>query len=155
MDSHSKTAATEEQVLYLDVWQQLLRCSKTFEQEMGSRFRKHFNQSLIRFELLSQLTNKGQPWLPIGKVADQLIGSNGNITKLVERMVTEDLLMRRNVKNDRRINEISLTEKGKLLHFDMAFAHARWTQSLMDQRLPLADAEQLNVLLSRANENPI
>jgi DNA-binding MarR family transcriptional regulator len=153
MSPNEKIAATEDQELYLDLWQQLLRCSKTFEHEIGSRFRKHFNQSLTRFELLSQLSDKDQSWLPIGKVAEQLIGSNGNITKLVERMVAEDLLNRRNVKNDRRISEISLSAKGKLLHFDMAFAHARWTQSLMDQRLPIADAEQLGILLGKANQD--
>ena len=137
--------------IYLEFSQQLLRCSKDFEQEISLRFRKHFNQSFTRFDLLSQLAKGKSPWQPIGKVADQLLSSNGNISKLVERMIAEDLLQRRSSCRDRRLTEISMTEKAKQLYHQMADAHADWTQSLMNSRLPDVELLQLNYLLNKAN----
>ncbi|WP_339338077.1 MarR family winged helix-turn-helix transcriptional regulator [uncultured Oceanicoccus sp.] len=137
--------------IYLEFSQQLLRYSKNFEQEISHRFRKHFNQSFTRFDLLCQLAKGEDPWQAIGKVANQLLASNGNITKLVERMVAEDLLIRRSSRKDRRLTEISMTMKGKQLHSEMVDANAYWTQSLMDNCLPEDEVLQLNSLLSKAN----
>lgn len=137
--------------IYLEFSQQLLRYSKNFEQEISHRFRKHFNQSFTRFDLLCQLAKGEEPWQAIGKVANQLLASNGNITKLVERMVAEDLLARRSSRRDRRLTEISMTDKGKQLQNEMADAHADWTQSLMNSCLLENEVLQLNSLLSKAN----
>lgn len=137
---------------YLDAWEQLLRYSKALEQEMGNRFRKQFKQSLSRFDLLAQLSQRDPDWMPIGKLAKQLPGSNGNITGLVDRMIGEGLIHRRNSPADRRSIEVGLTDKGRELHGDMASAHADWTESLMDECLPVKDAEQLVTMLGRANQ---
>ena len=151
MDTETNLDLSQGTHLYLEFTQQLLRCSKNFEQEISHRFRKHFNHSFTRFDLLSQLAKGDEPWQAIGKVANQLLASNGNITKLVERMVAEDLLERRSNRRDRRLTEISMTEKGRQLQGEMADAHADWTQSLMDSRLPETEVLQLNSLLSKAN----
>jgi DNA-binding MarR family transcriptional regulator len=151
METETKLDLSQDQNIYLEFSQQLLRCSKNFEQEISHRFRKHFNQSFTRFDLLSQLAKGEGSWQAIGKVANQLLASNGNITKLVERMVDEELLERRSNRKDRRLTEISMTGKGRQLQTDMADAHADWTQSLMDNRLPAIEVLQLNSLLSKAN----
>ncbi len=151
MDTSTKQDLPQGQQIYLEFTQQLLRCSKSFEQEINQRFRKHFNQSFTRFDLLSQLAKGEDPWQSIGKVANQLLASNGNITKLVERMANEDLLERRSNRKDRRLTEISMTMGGRQLHQEMAQAYAEWVQNLMDSRLPATEVLQLNFLLSKAN----
>ncbi|ARN76199.1 MarR family winged helix-turn-helix transcriptional regulator [Oceanicoccus sagamiensis] len=153
MDIEKNLEFSQQKEIYLEFTQQLLRCSKNFEQEISHRFRKYFNQSFTRFDLLSQLDKGESDWQAIGKVANQLLASNGNITKLVERMVAEDLLERRSNLKDRRMTEISMSPKGKQLYREMADAHADWTQSLMDRRLPETEVHQLNSLLSKANAN--
>ena len=146
MDTSTDTTPqpADEQQLYFAVWQQLMLCSKTLEQEISNRFRKQFKQSMIRYELLSQLDDG--KWLAIGKVAAQLPSSNGNITKLVERMLAEDLLSRRRNPQDRRIIEIGLTEKGQNLLTAMTNAHAMWTKKLMDSDDAQSNADQLHLL---------
>ncbi|WP_101760442.1 MarR family winged helix-turn-helix transcriptional regulator [Oceanicoccus sp. KOV_DT_Chl] len=141
---------TGDQQCYIELWQQLMLCSKKLEQEISNRFRKQFKQSLIRYELLSQL-DEGK-WLAIGKVAQQLISSNGNITKLVDRMYSEELLIRRRNQHDKRIIEIGLSEKGQQLLIEMNRAHGEWTQSLLSSRVADKEARQLLELWQRANQ---
>ena len=145
--------SNDDENIYVAVWQQLMLCSKPLEQEISNRFRKQFNQSMVRYELLSQL--EGGKWLSIGKVAQGLLSSNGNITKLVERMITEDLLSRRKDPNDRRIIEIGLTEKGANLLSEMAKAHASWTQSLMSTQEVQKEADQLQLLWQQVRHQHI
>ena len=157
MNTLLKTDYSDSQTLastntYEETWLQLLCYSKALEQEMGNRFRKHFKQSLTRFDLLSQLTRQDPGRVTIGKLAQQLLASNGNITGLVDRMIAEGLIERHSRPGDRRSVEVGLTDKGRELYRQMASAHADWTQSLMSERLTVEDAEQLTALLKRANK---
>lgn len=143
--------ASQPNDVYQQTWLQLLRYTKALEQEMSNRFRKHFKQSLTRFDLLTQLAEKDPQWMAIGKLAQQLLASNGNITGLVDRMTAEGLIERRHRSRDRRSVEVGLTDNGRALHRQMATAHTAWAHVLMSERLPVEKAEQLRSLLTRDN----
>ena len=136
--------------LYLKLWLQLARSSKAMEQQMETRFQKHFKQSLSRFDLLAQLDRFDPEWLPMGKLGSQLIASKGNITGLVDRMVSEKLIHRRPNPEDRRIIQVGLTDKGRALFEAMAVAHVDWAKLLLAD-LNHKDGEQLLKLLKDFN----
>lgn len=135
---------------HLRVWLQLAKSSKSIEQEMETRFHQRFKQSMSRFDVLSQLYRYAPDGLPMGKVAEQLLASRGNITRLVDRMVNEHLIERSASPLDRRVIQIRITDKGLKLFEDMAQAHADWSHELLGDLTPL-EIDQLLHLLKRAN----
>lgn len=135
---------------HLKVWLQLARSSKSIEQEMETRFHQRFKQSMSRFDVLSQLYRYSPEGLPMGKVAEQLLASRGNITRLVDRMVNEHLIERSASPLDRRVIQIRITDKGQALFEEMAEQHAAWSKELLGDLTPM-EIDQLLDLLKRAN----
>ncbi len=151
MQSLKNLNMDDSETLYLKLWLQLAKSSKSIEQEMEARFQKNFKQSMSRFDVLSQLDRCDPDWLPMGRLARQLIASKGNITRLVDRMIQEGLIDRRPSPDDRRIIQVGLTDKGRALFEEMAIAHAEWARHLLgglDQR----QGESLLELLITANK---
>ena len=68
-----------ETTLPLRLWLQLMKCTKAIESEMAGRFRRHHNQSLSRFDLLSQLHRIEEEWAPIGEVAAMVMAVVGMV----------------------------------------------------------------------------
>ena len=62
------------------------------------------------FQIMSVLKNNGK--LPISEVAKQLFISTPNMTKLLNKLIDEDMIERIPDEKDRRIINIKLTEKG-------------------------------------------
>jgi len=150
MQNSSSSEGDDSNTLYLKLWLQMAKCSKTIEQEMEARFQKNFKQSLSRFDVMSQLNRCKPDRLPMGKLAQQLIASKGNITRLVDRMISEGLLDRQPGPEDRRVIQVGLTPKGQALFDEMAGAHAQWAEHLLN-KLNLPDSHQLLDLLTRIN----
>ncbi|NIB40416.1 MarR family transcriptional regulator [Pseudomaricurvus alkylphenolicus] len=150
MQSLKSLHKDDSDTLYLKLWLQLARSSKVMEQEMETRFQKNFKQSLSRFDVLSQLDRCDPDWLPMGKLAGQLIASKGNITRLVDRMISEGLIDRRPSPEDRRIIQVGLTDKGRSLFAEMAVAHADWAKSLLGS-LDIGHGQELLDLLVNLN----
>jgi DNA-binding MarR family transcriptional regulator len=118
--------------LSLSLWLQLMKCTKEIEAGVGGRLRKTHNQSLARFDVLSQLHRFGGDWVAVGEIAARVMASSGNITALVDRMVAEDLIVRRASPNDRRSHQLRMTEKGEALFDEMTGDHARWVDAALD-----------------------
>ena len=151
MQSLKTLDMNDSDTIYLKLWLQLAKSSKAIEQEMEARFQKNFKQSMSRFDVMSQLDRCDPEWLPMGKLAQQLIASKGNITRLVDRMIMEGLIDRRPSPKDRRIIQVGLTDKGRLLFEDMAIAHAEWAQSLLGN-LDLEHSQQMLEMLLDVNK---
>lgn len=62
------------------------------------------------FQIMSVLKNNGK--LPISEVAKQLFISTPNMTKLLNKLIDEDMIERIPDEKDRRIININLTDKG-------------------------------------------
>ncbi|TQV81204.1 MarR family transcriptional regulator [Exilibacterium tricleocarpae] len=150
MQSLEDPAADDTDNLYLKLWLQLAKSSKAMEQEMEARFQRNFKQSLSRFDVMSQLQRYDPQWLPMGKLAAQLIASKGNITRLIDRMIVEGLLSRRASPEDRRMIQVGLTDKGRALFHEMAAAHANWAGLLLGN-LDREHGHQLLELLLTVN----
>jgi len=117
---------------------------------LNVRLRRHYAQSLPRFDVLSQLRRAPGRRLAVGKLSAQLILSNRNITRLLDRMESEGLIGRRYSKRDRRGVEVELTGKGIALFDEMAADHAQWVEGIFS-RLPKQAQASLHLLLADAH----
>ena len=59
--------ASRSERLSLGLWLQLMKCTKTLEAGVGGRLRREHNQSLARFDVLSQLYRLGNDWVAVGR----------------------------------------------------------------------------------------
>lgn len=134
--------------LSLRLWLQLMKCTKTMEAGVGGHLRRVHNQSLARFDVLSQLFRFGDRWATVGEIAERLMASGGNITGLLDRMAAEDLLVRRASPDDRRSHQLRMTAKGRTLFREMTDEHARWVDAALDG-VTDADKERLIGLLAK------
>ena len=141
MKSNKKTVNSS-----LSLWLQLMKCTKAVEAHIAGQFRRAHNQSLARFDVLSQLYRFDGNWMAIGKVADLIMASGGNITGLLDRMVNEDLIERRASPTDRRSFQIRMTREGRKKFNQMTKDHEIWVADMM-ANLQERDKEHLTELL--------
>ncbi len=124
-----ETALSSDDGLDLRVWLRLLTCSTLIEREVRQRLREEFDITLPRFDLLAQL-DRAPDGLTMGTLSSRLMVSNGNITGLIDRLVTEGLVERQPAPGDRRAQLVRLTPEGKDAFDRMTPAHAGWIHNL-------------------------
>ncbi|GAA6152074.1 MarR family winged helix-turn-helix transcriptional regulator [Pseudoteredinibacter isoporae] len=117
-DSHSKNA--------LRAWLQLLKCSKRMEQMTNSHLDKTFKSSLTRFDVLANLDAMDGETVSTTKLAKSLLASKGNITRLLDRMEEDQLITRKPNREDRRISDVFLADKGREEFQRMVNDHENW-----------------------------
>ena len=138
--------------LALRVWLQLLKCSKAIESLVSGQFRRSYGQSLARFDVLSQLYRFGNAWTAVGELARHIIAPGNNITALLDRMVSEDLIERRASPSDRRSHQVRMTDSGRKLFLDMTRDHSAWVDAAMGD-MTEDDKETLIELLMRVRRS--
>ena len=128
LDSESRTTADDHQALRL--WLRLLACTNRIEEPLRKRLREQFDgTSLPRFDLMAQLDRHPQG-LKMRELSRRLMVTGGNVTGLVDKLVAEGLLERRNDSADRRVFSVLLTPEGKRQFRTMARAHEDWVIDL-------------------------
>jgi len=129
----------------LRLWIRLLRASRLIEGVARERLKAQFNATLPRFDVMAALYRKPDGML-MSEISRFLMVSNGNITGIVDRLVSDGLVARAQRNGDRRTSFISLTRKGRTLFADMAAAHESWVDELLGG-LSVRDAEQMSTKL--------
>ena len=105
---------------------QLLKCAKRLEQFSTGRFRDGHGGSLTRFDVLANLSRAPGRSLPTSELASNLISSQGNITRLLDRMEADGLIERGSHHADRRVSVVALTDAGQRSFESMAGEHEHW-----------------------------
>ena len=123
------------------VWLRLLRASRTIEHRLREELRAH-DSTLPRFDVLATL-NRFRDGLRMSELSEKLKVSNGNVTGIIERLVSEGLVERAAVAGDRRAMRVRLTDEGIARFSAMADEHERW----IDELLANIDAEELDTLV--------
>jgi DNA-binding MarR family transcriptional regulator len=139
--SHAEQASKTR----LRLWIRLLRASRLIEAVARERLKSQFNATLPRFDVMAALFRKPDGML-MSEISRFLMVSNGNITGIVDRLVSDGLVVRAQRNGDRRTSFISLTRKGRAAFADMAAAHERWIDELLGG-VSARDAEQLSAKL--------
>jgi DNA-binding MarR family transcriptional regulator len=126
----------------LRLWIRLLRASRLIEGVARVRLKSQFNATLPRFDVMAALYRKPDGML-MSEISRFLMVSNGNVTGIVDRLVSDGFVARAQRKGDRRTSFISLTRKGRAAFADMAGAHERWVDELLGG-VSVRDAEQMS-----------
>ncbi|HEX5513170.1 MAG TPA: MarR family transcriptional regulator [Gammaproteobacteria bacterium] len=132
----------------LRAWLHLIKCSKRVEQTISDLFRTRYNSSLSRFDVLAQLEHSGSEGITTSALAQGLLASKGNITRLLDRMISDGLIERRPSSEDRRVSYVFLTAKGAEAFHRMAEDHEVWSEEIFGV-LSATELEQLVSLLDR------
>ena len=114
----------------LRLWIRLLRASRTIEAELRERLRKEFDTTLPRFDVMAALYRQPEGML-MSDLSRFLLVSNGNVTGIVDRLVSEGLVMRARRNGDRRTSMVRLTEAGIDAFRNIATAHEIWINELL------------------------
>jgi len=131
--------------LRLRLWIRLLRASRFIEGITRERFKAQFDMTLPRFDVMAALYRKPDGML-MSEIARFLIVSNGNVTGIVDRLVSEGYVARSQRDGDRRTSFITLTRRGRAAFATMAAVHERWIDELLGG-VSARDAEQLSAKL--------
>ena len=114
----------------LRAWLYLMKCAKRIEQTMSERFRNSYDSSMSRFDVLAHLYHAKEQGLSTTQLANRLLASKGNITRLLDRMEHDQLIKRRPNPQDRRVSTVYLAEHGAHLFAQMAPDHENWADEV-------------------------
>ena len=120
---HGTTQAEHAQELRL--WLRMLTCTQLVEQQVRSGLRQQFDTTLPRFDLMAQLDRTAEG-LKMNELSSRMMVTRGNITGITDQLVTEGLVARVEVADDKRAWRVKLTPKGRKNFRLMAIAHESW-----------------------------
>lgn len=128
----------------LRVWLRMLKVTRMIEAELRERMRLTWDMTLPRFDVMAAL-DRTPDGMKMSDLSGVLRVSNGNVTGIVDRLVTDGLVERRTVAGDRRALRVSLTPQGRKMFSEMAAIHEVW----VDELLSPIGAQGLNTVQSR------
>lgn len=114
----------------LRMWLRMLRATRTIETQLREFLRDKFDTTLPRFDVLAALHRTPQG-LKMSALSKQLLVSNGNVTGIIERLVSDGLVIRVLVKGDRRAMCVRLTHEGNKQFSEMAEGHNMLVNTLL------------------------
>ena len=114
----------------LRLWLRLLRASRGLEAELRERLRVSYDVTLPQFDVLAALARR-ETGITMTELSRYLMVSNGNVTGIVDRLVTDGLVERAATPGDRRATLVRLTPKGAADFAAMAAAHETWVDELL------------------------
>jgi DNA-binding MarR family transcriptional regulator len=142
---------TQDSKERLRLWIRLLRASRTIESELRDRLKKEFDTTLPRFDVMAALYRCPEGML-MSDLSRFLLVSNGNVTGIVDRLVSEGLVSRSRRNGDRRTSMVRLTEAGAEQFCTMAQAHEGWIGELLGG-VGVDDTRRLAAMLKAFRSN--
>jgi DNA-binding MarR family transcriptional regulator len=141
MNKFSKKADQRIDKRRLRMWIRMLRTTRSAESQLRELLREEFNTTLPRFDVLAAL-DRAEQGLKMSALSKQLLVSNGNVTGIVDRLVSDGLVQRVMVENDRRSTIVCLSNEGRKSFHRMADRHAGLVNDLFSEM----NEKDLNVL---------
>lgn len=129
----------------LRLWLEMLRTTRFIENQVRGRLRSEFGDTLPRFDLMAALHRSLAP-MTMTELSRYLLVSNGKVTGLVDQLVEDGLVMRRQKDGDRRTIFVQLTSKGNENFLTMAGVHEGWIDELLGPIEPEASDDMQTTL---------
>ena len=114
----------------LRAWFRLLLIHKTISRKIAIHLRSQFDISTARFDTLAQLHAAGGK-MTMGELSAHLMVTSGNVTGVIDGMVTDALVQRRPHATDRRSIIIAITPAGRRLFAKVRAALSGWIGAAM------------------------
>jgi DNA-binding MarR family transcriptional regulator len=131
----------------LRLWLRMLEATRHIEARLRDELRTEHESTLPRFDVLAALYRRPEG-LRMSELSAMLKVSNGNVTGIVERLVSEGHVERLRVEGDRRAMRVRLTEAGRARFAEMAAWHEARVNDLLDDITP-DELDHMIALLSR------
>ncbi|TWG65560.1 MULTISPECIES: MarR family transcriptional regulator [unclassified Aminobacter] len=147
----AEPAAQQNNRERLRLWIRLLRVARIVEGELRERLKREFDSTLPRFDVMSALYREREGML-MSDLSRFLLVSNGNVTGIVDRLVSEGLVVRSSREGDRRTSIVRLTDAGVERFAAMAEAHRSWVEELLHD-ISEDDARELSSMLKAFRSN--
>ncbi len=135
----------------LRLWIRLLRASRIVESELRERLKREFNSTLPRFDVMAALHREPGGML-MTDLSRFLLVSNGNVTGIVDRLVSDGFVVRAQREGDRRTSIVRLTQRGEEEFRRMAAIHEGWIGELLSD-VGEDDARRLSAMLKSFRSN--
>ncbi|WP_020591889.1 MarR family winged helix-turn-helix transcriptional regulator [Kiloniella laminariae] len=126
----------------LRMWIRMLRTTRFVEARLREFLRDNYDTTLPRFDVMAALY-RSSDGLKMSELSKLLLVSNGNVTGIIERLVTDGLVLRVNVEGDRRAMLVCLTAHGRKVFEGMARDH----EALINDLFAELDDEDLDGLV--------
>ncbi len=135
----------------LRLWIRLLRATRVIEGELRERLKREFSSTLPRFDVMAALFRVPEGML-MSDLSRYLLVSNGNVTGIVDRLVSEGYVVRARRDGDRRTSIVRLTEAGRSRFAQMARAHEQWISEFLAD-VGEAETARLSAMLRSFRSN--
>lgn len=109
-------------------------------------FHKSFGVTMKQYNILRILKGAGKP-ISTQLIRERMIDRMSDISRIVDRMVDKEIVSKCTNGADKRLVDISLTEKGMSLLEEINVAQ-ELQENILD-KLSIEDAKQLNTLLDK------
>ncbi|MGY9047799.1 MarR family transcriptional regulator [Puniceibacterium antarcticum] len=130
----------------LRLWLQMLKAVRHVEGSLRERLRSGYGTTLPRFDVLAAL-HAEPDGMKMSELSQHLVVSNGNVTGVVDRLVSEGLAERQNVASDRRAFLVRITDKGRTLMNEMTEEHLRWIDKMFEDVSEPDAARGISIML--------
>lgn len=134
----------------LRMWLRMLRTTRATESHLREFLREKFDTTLPRFDVLAALYRSPHD-LKMNELSKQLLVSNGNVTGIIERLVSDGLVIRVIVEGDKRAMRVRLTPAGRDRFSEMADGHKALVNELFGD-LGYGDLDALADVFGRLKE---
>src|SRR5262245_25555903 len=95
----------------LRLWIRLLRATRSIENDLRDKLKSRFGTTLPRFDVMAALYRKPEGML-MSDLSRYLLVSNSNVTVIIDRLVTDGVVVKSTREGDRRTSIVRLTGHG-------------------------------------------
>jgi len=133
----------------LATWRAFLRAHAVVTRRLERNLAAARLLTLSELDVLIQLEEAGQQGLRLSDLADRVLITKSGITRLVDRLVEDGLLERRQCADDRRVHHVLLTVSGRRALRRTIGTHLRDVAAAFSDHVGEADAPLLRSILER------
>jgi len=145
VDEPAARSWSEEEENALRLWISLARCYVTFSRAVACKVAE-YDLTAPQFGVLEALYHLGP--LSLGELAEKLLVTGGNVTYVMDRLESQDLVARERSGDDRRVVRAHLTTKGRATIDGVFPAHVGFVRGLVTG-LGAEDQDTLRDLLKK------
>ncbi len=105
-------------------------CGK-LTQELNRRLRQEFSLSLPKYDVLQAIDCAENNEITMSDLSRELFVSNANMTGMISRLQSENLIEKKILPSDRRICSVRLTDEGRQKLHEASEKHDIWIREFM------------------------
>jgi DNA-binding MarR family transcriptional regulator len=127
----------------------LLEAHARLTRDLDRRLRRDAGVALQTLEVLLRVSRSPQGWIPLSHLADTVALTSGGLTRLVDRLERDGLVVRQRCEDDGRVVRLVLTDDGVAVLGSSLDVHRRHLAEEIGARLDPQDVAPMERGLDR------